>query len=165
MSILTGVKRTALTLACMMPAVTLASPDEHRFGLGAAVWGVLDDWDRGTTWTTYEFAEIESVWGIRPSIMAFVASNSRYYVSVGWLKEFDEDDGDPWSWGFGGQAGYFHNPGRLGYDIEFYSRILVNYDINENMFLRGEFGHISNAGFGDKNPGSENLTLSINWRF
>jgi hypothetical protein len=152
----------ALAIASFQAMAAETDADAHRAGVGFAVWGMFDDMDKGALQASYEFAEQDKLWGIRPVLLGMVADNSKYYLSVGWLKEFEL--ASQWSWGVGGQAGYFHDPGPLGYEVEFYTRVMVNYQLDKDVFIRGEFGHISNAGFGDANPGSENLTLSINWQ-
>ncbi len=112
---------------------------------------------------TYEFGEIEKAWGIRIVTAGFYNfDNDNYYVSVGWLKEWTK--GGKWSWGLGGHAGYFSGE-ILGNELEFYTRGVLNYHTSDEGFVRFEVGHISNAGFGDKNPGSENLALTYNWVF
>ena len=48
----------------------------------------------------------------------------------------------------------------LGNDIEFRTTIEISYELKNNNRIALSFGHISNAGIGDKNPGVEILSLS-----
>ena len=146
----------------LAPAIGQAEPRDHRFGAGFSVWGLGDDFDKGTIKLTYEFGEIERFWDIRVVASVFSDDSGNYYISAGPLKEFSFNQN--WSWGIGGEAGYFSGD-VLGNEIEFYSRILLNYHLSEASFLRPEIGHISNAGFGDRNPGSENVAITYSWEF
>lgn len=136
---------------------------DHRFGVGISQWGLADDFDISTAMLTYEFGEMERLWGTRIVTAGFYSFDTdNYYVSVGWLKEWTK--GGKWSWGLGGHAGYFSGD-ILGNELEFYTRGVLNYHVSDDGFFRFEVGHISNAGFGDRNPGSENLAVTNNWVF
>lgn len=49
---------------------------------------------------------------------------------------------------------------KLGHDIEFRTTIEVSYQLENKNRIGLSFGHISNAGLGDDNPGVEILSLS-----
>jgi hypothetical protein len=148
----------------LFSAATNTAFADHRFGIGWSQWGMADDFDVSTARLTYEFGEIEKIWNIRPLIGWFYNwDNEAYYVSVGALKEWNINP--RWSWGIGGEMGYHDGGETLGSDAEFYTRGVLNWHLTESGFFRLEVGHISNAGFGDVNPGSENLALTYNWRF
>lgn len=137
---------------------------DTRFGIGVSQWGLADDFDITTYMVNLEFGEIEKIWKIRIVTGAFYNfDNDAGYISVGFLKDWTSKNGK-WSWGFAGNAGYFSGD-VLGNEVEFYSRGMLNYHVSEKGFIRAEIGHISNAGFGDTNPGSENLALTYNWVF
>ncbi len=137
---------------------------DTRFGIGVSQWGLADSFDITTYMVNLEFAEIERLWNIRIVSGAFYNfDNDAGYISVGWLKDWRSQSGK-WSWGIAGNAGYFSGD-VLGNEVEFYTRGMLNYHLSEKGFIRAEIGHISNAGFGDTNPGSENLALSYNWVF
>ena len=154
-------------LACvsllLISAATNTARADHRFGIGWSQWGLADDFDISTARVTYEFGEIEKIWNIRLLLgVIYNWDNDNYYVSGGFLKEWNISP--KWSWGIGGEAGYFSGDA-LGNELEFYSRGVLNWHVSQSGFLRLELGHISNAGFGDTNPGSENLALTYNWSF
>nr|WP_224746100.1 acyloxyacyl hydrolase [Neiella litorisoli] len=91
-----------------------------------------------------------------------LSEDGEYYFAGGWLKEFEL--AERWDWGSGNVVGYHSDNDFLGHHLEFYSRIFVNYGSKSDGFWRLEFGHISNASIGDRNPGTETLTLTYNWR-
>lgn len=57
-------------------------------------------------------------------------------------------------------AGLYYNGNgkRLGSVVEFRSTLEAGYRFDNNWRLSASFGHISNAGFGNKNPGTEILS-------
>jgi hypothetical protein len=48
----------------------------------------------------------------------------------------------------------------LGHGVEFRSQLEVAYRFDDRSRLGVSFGHMSNAGLGDKNPGTESLMLN-----
>ena len=161
------INKRALSVAAVLALAFFANPAhaDRRLGIGVSQWGLADDFDITTLKLGFEFGQIEKAWGIRIGTNAFYNFDTdAYYVSVGWVKEWNISP--KWSWGISGDAGYFSNSGEeLGNEIEFYTRASLNYHLSESGFLRGEVGHISNAGFGDRNPGSENIAITYNWVF
>ncbi|GGA91305.1 hypothetical protein GCM10011369_36730 [Neiella marina] len=162
-------KVAKLLLAGLMALSTTAVASEvdseaqqHRLGFGIGVWEAMEQMDIYYVQGAYEFAEYEPLWGIRPTVIGMVSEDGEYYAAGGWLKEFTISE--RWDWGFGNVVGYHSDTDHLGHHLEFYSRIFANYDIQEDAFLRLEFGHLSNASIGDRNPGTETLTLTYNWR-
>lgn len=135
---------------------------QSRWGLGGGVWEALEHMDIYYMQASYEFAEFEPLWGIRPTVLGMVSEDGEYYLAGGWLKEFEINE--RWDWGFGNVVGYFSDNDFLGHHLEFYSRILVNYELSPESFIRVEFGHLSNASIGERNPGTENLALTYHWR-
>ncbi len=157
------INKRVLSLTAVLALACFANPAhaDKRFGIGISQWGLADSFDITTVKLGFEFPEMEKVWGIRIGLNGFY-NDDAYYVSVGWLKEWNINP--KWSWGLAGDAGYFSGD-VLGNELEFYTRGVLNYHLSESGFLRGEIGHISNAGFGDKNPGSENVAITYNWVF
>jgi hypothetical protein len=59
-----------------------------------------------------------------------------------------------------GVGGFYKGDGKdLGHEIEFRSTIELGYRFDDRSRLSLAFGHLSNAGIGDDNPGTEVLTL------
>lgn len=152
-----------LGLSIVMSKSALGDAEQSRLGVGGGTLEALDSMDNWYGQVTYEFAEIEALWGIRPTLLTMQTEEPEHYVSAGWLKEFDIND--KWGWGIGNAVGFHSDDDQLGHHIEFYSRIFVNRNLNQDAFLRLEFGHLSNAGLGERNPGTENIGLSYSYRF
>ncbi len=156
-------RMAAALLLLLATATASASDKDHNFGMGVSFWGIGDSYDNEFLRLSYEFKPSDRFWGIRPLVALSANTSSDYYVSLGWVKDLPLRN--KWSWGFGQEYGYWNGDDHLGYDIEFYSRLFVDYGLSASSYLRAEFGHISNAGFGDHNPGSEILTLSYTKSF
>lgn len=153
----------AVLLLLFSPSLAIAGEKDHNFGLGLSFWGIGDSYDNEFLRLSYEFKSSDRFWGVRPLAALSANTSGDYYVSLGWVKELPLSN--KWSWGFGQEYGYWNGDDHLGYDVEFYSRILADYSLSSTSHMRAEIGHISNAGFGDHNPGSEILTLSYTKRF
>ncbi|MGI9206249.1 MAG: acyloxyacyl hydrolase [Woeseiaceae bacterium] len=154
-------KSSVLTVAALIIMCSNANAD-HRFAIGWSQWAALDEFDVGSYKVSYEFGEIERAWNIRIGLTGFYSENDEYFAGIGATKEWSMSP--KWSWGIALDAGYFSGDA-LGDEVEFYTRALLNWHVSQSGFLRLEFGHISNAGFGTTNPGSENLGLTYNWSF
>jgi hypothetical protein len=104
----------------------------------------------------------------------------RHGESFLWLKPWAglELTGDGGAWGGGGVAfdtvlgehvvltistgvgAYGEGSGKdLGHTVEFRSQFEVGYQFADETRLSAAFGHLSNAGIGDANPGAETATL------
>ncbi|MCL6415997.1 acyloxyacyl hydrolase [Aestuariirhabdus sp. Z084] len=135
-------------------------------GIGGGVFDTLDGADKLATSFTVEAPELENWWDIRPTLQGVFISRSGYYIGLGGVKEFPL--ADPFSWGLGFSGGYAHEDEEsraLRYDVQFYTRVMLNYDATVNNRIRLEYGHISNAGIGTPNPGTEPTLLSWLYRF
>ena len=107
-----------------------------------------------------EAKPLSGIWGLRPTIQLLAIDDSGYYLGVGILKDFSIDK--DWLCGLGLSAGVAHDSEEsraLDYDLEFYSRVFLTRQINVRNSLRLEFGHISNGGLGETNPGTEPLMM------
>lgn len=131
--------------------------------LGVITWGIVDDEQDLTGAIDIAFAPIKAFYDLRPTLFIDVAEDSDAYYSVGVSRYFSLNP--QWSYGLGFQAGYIKNVESLGYDLEFYSRLILVYHMNAHSGIRLELGHISNAGFGELNPGSEDIGLSYSYYF
>jgi hypothetical protein len=137
-----------------------ANADNHRLVVGYGVAGVLDDDTSDFAAVSYEFAERNQPWGIRPLLHAMVGEDSSYYIGFGGSKTWGINSA--WSWGLSSMVGGLHVSSNhsLDHDVEFYTRLFADYKLNQQSSLRMEIGHISNAGLGDENPGWELVTFS-----
>jgi hypothetical protein len=149
-----------ICIICLMFSTSLTMASDYRFGLGAGVFDSLEHMKVFTGSLTVEGKPFTSVWDLRPTVQFLAIENSGYYLGAGLLKDFSINPS--WSYGLGFSAGAAHESrasGALEYDVEFYSRIFLNRQVDENNSLRLEFGHISNGGLDEKNPGTEPLLL------
>ncbi len=133
-----------------------------RLAIGA---GVID-LERNTQSTAVslmiESRPLEPFCKVRPVLLAISSNDNSYYGGFGLLKELPLSG--RWHLGLGIAAGGYKQGKRnrdLGYDLEFHSRIALNYKLNSQNLIRAELGHLSNAFLGDINPGTELITL--NW--
>ena len=53
----------------------------------------------------------------------------------------------------------------LGYDVEFYSQLRLEYKLENDAKLGLGISHISNLALGDRNPGAETIYMSYGIRF
>ena len=147
-------------LFVLFDAKTQAFASDARIGVGAGIFDTLDDKDNLTGSLILEAKPLSGIWGLRPTMQLLVIDDSGYYLGMGILKDFfiNED----WMCGLGFSAGFAHDSEEskaLDYDLELYSRVFLSRQINVNNSLRLEFGHISNGGLDETNPGTEPLVL------
>jgi len=132
-----------------------------RLGFGLGISNLLDSEKNLVETLFLEGQELDRFWSIRPLVSITLSDEGGFYAALGVLKEWDV--GKNWSLGAGFSAGGFEegiDEEDLGHDIEFYSRVLLEYQVQEIGLLRCEIGHISNGSLGDVNPGSELVILS-----
>lgn len=53
----------------------------------------------------------------------------------------------------------------LSYDVEFYSQLKVEYQLDNKTKIGLGVGHISNAELGDHNPGAETAYLNYSIKY
>lgn len=131
--------------------------------VGINTWGIADPHKNSSGIIDIQLAPVEGLYDIRPTLNINIGDGSEGYYSIGGTRFFDVNQ--VWSMGLGFQIGYLKDVVSLGYDLEFYSRFILAYHFDVKNAVRLEVGHISNAGFGDVNPGSENLGLSYSYYF
>jgi len=117
--------------------------NKSGIGMGQAEYRFSSDWS-----------------GFRPQAGFFVTEDSGAYIYGG--AGFPFALGEQWSLTPSISAGYYNNgAGKdLGYDLEFYSQLRMEYRLAGGGRVGLGIGHISNAGIGDHNPGAEILYLS-----
>lgn len=153
--------------ASVLIAMVLISPlfvaysqaqEAGAVSFGASEWGIYDDERIVTGSIEYELPTLEGFYGLNPTLLTMFRKDE-FYIAVGANKYFYKYKNIDIALGF--SAGYVNNSDFLGYDLEFYTRFIARYPLSETHTLKLEIGHISNGGFGDTNPGSENIGLSI----
>jgi hypothetical protein len=112
-------------------------------GLGQAEYRFSSDWS-----------------GFRPQAGFLVTEDSGAYVYGGAGYPFALNK--QWSLIPSVSAGYYSKgAGKdLGYDLEFYSQLRLEYRLAAGSRIGLGIGHISNASLGEHNPGAETLYLS-----
>jgi hypothetical protein len=102
-----------------------------------------------------------SYYGIHPFTSAGLAKDGSAYASVGLLYKFEMPRHLRLTVGTG--PGYYRHEGNslnLGYMIEFYSWVELS-TIAFDRRIGLSVGHLSNAHLGSRNPGTEDVSLSV----
>ena len=95
---------------------------------------------------------------IRPWLGTGAANDGTWFVGAGLVYDFHPSS--DWVISIGsGPTYYDSNDRNLGLDLEFYSFIEGTRRFGNGMRVGARVGHLSNAGFGDRNPGTEVMTL------
>lgn len=140
-----------------------ASESQYSAYVGVSQWGILDSEKVTSAVLSYELTQLESDLHIRPNFIVMFGEQNHHYLALGAAKYFNISD--KFELGIGFSAGYLNKSKELGSSLEFYSRLIAKYRIQPNQFLRMEFGHISNAGISNTNPGAENIVLAYEYQF
>lgn len=148
---------------CALIAAVAAPParaSEDLLVLGAGYYDVFDDNGAADFRIDYRWNN-PLVLGIKPFLGAEVTSDSAIYGLGGLYVD----------WGLAPHwyvtpsigAGLYHEgSGKdLGNGIEFRSQLEIAYEFETRHRLAAGISHISNAGLGDDNPGTEILSLSL----
>lgn len=122
--------------------------------------GSFDVDKKGTAMGQVEYRFSTDWSGFRPQAGLFATADSGAYVYAGIGYPFSINE--KWSLLPSLSGGYYSNgAGKdLGYDIEFYSQLRLEYRLSPGAGIGLGVGHISNSGIGDKNPGAETVYLS-----
>jgi hypothetical protein len=170
----------ALFLCAALTSAPAAAADEKQpdlISLGAGYFDVLrsDSKDHsGDFRLEYRFGDLLTPgwtnWlAIRPWIGGEITTQRSLYGAGGLI--FDIPIGSSFTLSPGIGAGLY-SVGRgkdLGSVVEFRSTAELSYKFENNSRIALSFGHISNAGLGEQNPGAEIVTLYFhipsNWLF
>lgn len=103
-------------------------------------------------------------YGIRPWVEGTVIDGGAFWLGGG--LRYDIHLGNDWRIGLASGPGYFRESDELdlGLEVEFYSSIELVRTLGEKTSIVAGIGHLSNAGFGDYNPGANTYRLSLRWR-
>jgi hypothetical protein len=150
-------------LGCCLLLILLLflSPPAHgkgttRLGVGAGAYNIFD-----------RYTEIYSLIDIRPPLRAYgigtwitlAGNRGAFYLSGGILKDFSLSRSLILTPSFG--IGFYEQESgmALGHSLEFRSAIKLSHEFPNASRIGVRFGHISNAGIGNINPGSEFISL------
>ncbi len=153
-------KLLALLPALVAASVAAASPPvETRVALGPAVANVLD-----RRQVPFGFVEVRPGFRFLRGVGTWVAAEGtdrERFVGAGLLYEVALGRG--WSVTPSIGPGLYSESGGvdLGYRLEFRSTLEVSRRFAGGLSVGASFGHFSNAGFGQHNPGSEAVKLVV----
>jgi len=131
-------------------------------GAGIGVAGILDDGK--IMFGSIEFRPGFEIYRLRPWIGIEIADKI-FYAALGILVDFNITDQLSIIPSFG--AGFFKADDgiELGSSLEFKSALEICYSFNKQRKLGISFGHISNGGIDEINPGSEFIRISYYFSF
>jgi hypothetical protein len=158
-----GLTASLSALARAQSASEPRAPREAYLVAGAGVAGVFDSSRVGTGFAEYRFS---ASWkGIQPWISATVGAHGKFYLAAGGLYSIDLDRNWRVTLSFG--PGFYHSRDNfdLGSELEFLSTAELSRKLPWGDRVGLSFGHISNGGVAEVNPGSEILKLSYQLRW
>ena len=136
-----------------------AAQDPAFITLGGGYYDVIRGDDQAADFRLEYRSDLE-LWIAKPWAGVEATSDGAVYVAAGLLADIY----------FGNRivvtpqagVGYYHNGDGpdLGYPLEFRTGVEVGYRFDNRSRLAVGFSHISNADLGDRNPGTEILTLT-----
>lgn len=154
----TGLASVLITGASMRAQASGDSRPELL--VGAGILNVLHDARPGQAMGSIEYRFPDYKWHLRPWVGLAQAEFGTWFASAGLLYTFKPADG--WRLSAGWAPSYYDQAGgrNLGSDLEFYSFAEVGYELSGGNVISLRFGHLSNGGLADYNPGIETLQLS-----
>jgi hypothetical protein len=146
----------ALPLFIFNYSTSHASDD--LLSLGVGYYDVGKDENAADFRVEYRWGE-KIFWQLKPWIGAEGTTDGALYGLGGFLVDWEVSDHFIITPSVG--AGLYSDGGGkdLGHAIEFRSQLEFGYHFTNNTRMGLAFGHISNASIGDKNPGTEILSL------
>ena len=143
---------------CFVMVTPQVKANDDLLSLGIGYYDINDNEDAVDFRLEYRWHE-PVWWEIKPWVGAEATSEGAIYGVGGLLLDLSLTDHWMLTPSFGAGL-YSDGDGKdLGSVIEFRSQIEVGYQFMNNSRLGVAFGHISNAGITDKNPGTEILNL------
>jgi hypothetical protein len=141
------------------PAAGLVNTDYLNIGIGATQ---VVDTDQNIL-LDIEYRYLDIYYGLRPIIGFHMDSESALYGYAGF--NWDIQLADAWWFTPTASVGaYSQGDGQdLGHAIEFRTGIELAYERENKSRIGLQLTHLSNAGIGNKNPGTEILQLNYAW--
>ena len=149
---------TAFIVAWMIATPARAADDPAYISLGAGASGVIADRAQGAAFNI-EYRSDINLWKIHPFVGGFATSDASLYGYFGFL--MDIYFGPRWVLTPNTAVGaYSEGDGQdLGHVIEFRSGFELAYRFDDRSRLGIAVHHLSNAGIGDDNPGTETALI------
>ncbi len=100
-------------------------------------------------------------WRVAPSIGLSRSEGGASFLFTDISRDFELTEQWIFTPSFGFGSFDDGNDVQLGNDLEFRSGIRLGYRLQNNMRIAVEVFHLSNAGFGDTNPGTEPILIAL----
>lgn len=163
--------KSALLLALSATAITFSAipamaDDVNRVSVGVGYYDIFDDHDAADFRIEYR-PGAAIIWELRPWLGAEVTSDGGLYGGGGFLYDFHL--GNNWILTPSLGAGLYADGGGkdLGNAVEFRSMLELGYQFENASRVSAGISHISNASLGDRNPGTEIMSvyyhIPVNW--
>ena len=147
-----------VAIASTAQAAPNSGGQEAQLGLYVGDFSALRDskHEAVTGGAEYRFRDVYH--GVRPTVGAFAAGGGEVYTYAGINWDLPLNTA-PIYLTPGFDVGYYHsnNEKRLGYAMEFRSTMEVAYQFQNHQRVGVAISHLSNAGLGNKNPGTETV--------
>jgi hypothetical protein len=138
-----------------------AEPLPSEFLVGAGVLNVRQGRQRDQSMGVIEYRFPELKWNVRPWAGFARAERGTNFVSAGVLYTLEMSSGLKLSAGWAPTFYDMSHGWDLGAKLNFYSFIEAGYGFKNGHVMSLRFGHLSNAGLGYRNPGTETVQLSF----
>lgn len=153
----------AAVFCCVVFLASRSEAKDPDYLIGAV--GGIEVFDAGgaTTFGLEYRSGYDLIWGVKPFAGIMGSSDSAIYGFAGVHRDFKVGLGFVVTPNVA--VGYFEEGDGVDLDhkVEFRSGIEVAYEFSNAMRLGIGFYHISNAGIGDSNPGTEILSLMFSF--
>ena len=147
-------------------AYPLPAKGKDMLGLSLGYYDLRHDNDGLDMRLEYKALNIKLLDHISPFAGIEATGEGSLWIGGGFMTELKLND--QWMITPSIGAGYYNKGGDdidLGHSIEFRSQIELSYQFENKNRIGLSFSHMSNAGLGDKNPGTETISLSYTFPF
>lgn len=158
------------TIAILLVSVAFFAPTSNaqaqdRFSVGIGYYDILDDEDALDLRLEYR-PDHEYFWNIKPWAGAEITSDTSLWAGGGLLADIDLTE--KWVLTPSIGAGLYAQGSSdldLGYPIIFRSQLEAAYKLTTGNRLGIAFGHFSNAGLDNENPGTEVFNVYYHYAY
>jgi hypothetical protein len=150
----------ALSLADSVRAQSTRAPDREPLTL-VARFGMLGvaDAEPADPLAALELRFAQNWRGLHPWVALNLTDSRTWFAGAGLVYHVELSANHRLTLG-SGPFYYQHEPDRdLGLDLEFYSFAELTRELPRNQRVGVRIGHLSNAGLGRRNPGSETISI------
>lgn len=152
----------SLSTILTAPLAHAADTDKPSFlGLSIGYYDVLDDQDGADFRIDYRPQSVVLLDQLKPFLGVEATSQGSLWAGGGLI--YDWNFAPNWYISPSIGAGLYTDGGSdidLDYPVQFRSQLEISYEFEDTSRIGLYFSHMSNAGLGDTNPGTETLGLS-----